>query len=309
MIKRADLFSWPLNPLSPPIAFVLLFLAFHFTVSAQDDDPVVKVDSSTVMLNATIFDTGGKVMSGLTREQFSIFEDGVKQNISYFSAAETPFAAVILIDTSGSMESRISLARAAAINFLDGLREDDNAAIYKFASKVELVQEFSGSRDVNESLFEIKADGMTSLNDSIVKAAEELRKRAEKRKAIIVLSDGADTFSGKSSDKALKAALDANALIYTVDMSAIETNGKERMQNQGVLKHFAEKSGGKFVATQGGTALRQAFKGIVDELGVQYTLGYEPLNQQKDGKWRAIELRVSRPNLTIRTRKGYTASK
>lgn len=291
------------------IALLIFIFSASQNISAQEDDPILKVESSTVMLNASIFDNSGKAASGLTQEQFSVFENGVKQTISYFSAAETPFAAVILIDTSGSMESRISMARAAAINFLDGLRENDNAAIYKFASKVELVQEFSGSRDVNESLFEIKADGMTSLNDSIFKAAEELKKRAEKRRAIIVLSDGADTFSGKSADKALKAALEANALIYTVDMSSIETNGKDRMQNQGALKNFAEKSGGKFVATQGGVALRQAFKNIVDELGLQYTLGYEPLNQQKDGKWRAIELRVSRPNLTIRTRKGYTASK
>ena len=290
-------------------ALLVLILLASQNTNAQDDDTVVKVDSSTVMLNATIFDNGGKPVTGLTQAQFSVFEDGVKQNISYFSAAETPFAAVILIDTSGSMESRISMARAAAINFLNGLRENDNAAIYKFASKVELVQEFSGSRDVNESLFEIKADGMTSLNDSIFKAAQELKTRNEKRRAIIVLSDGADTFSGKSADKALKVALEANALIYTVDMSSIETNGKDRMQNQGALKNFAEKSGGKFIAAQGGVALRQAFKGIVDELGVQYTLGYEPVNLQKDGKWRAIELKVSRPNLTIRTRKGYTASK
>lgn len=297
-----------LHLLTSVFCSLLLAILTSIPAIAQDDDPI-KVESSTVVLNASIFDNGGKAITGLVQDNFSIFENGVKQNISYFSAASTPFAAVILIDTSGSMESRISMARAAAINFLDGLREDDNAAIYKFASKVELVQDFSGSRDVNESLFDIKADGMTALNDSIFKASEELKKRPEKRRAIIVLSDGADTFSGKSSDKALKAALEANAVIYTVDMSAIETNGKDRMQNQAALKNFADKSGGKFVATQGGTALRQAFKGIVDELGLQYTLGYEPLNQEKDGKWRAIELRVSRPNLTIRTRKGYTAAK
>lgn len=276
---------------------------------AQDENTVVKVDSSTVVLNATILDTEGKVVSGLRREQFSVFENGAKQEISYFSAAETPFAAVILIDTSGSMEARISMARAAAINFLDGLRGNDNAAIYRFASKVNLVQEFSGSRDIHESIFDIKADGMTALNDSIFKAAEELKAREEKRKAIVVISDGADTISGKSADKALKAALEAGALIYTIDMSSIDTNGKDRMQNQGVLKTFAEKSGGRFVSTPGGAALRQALKGIVDELGIQYTLGYEPVNQEKDGKWRAIELRVARSNLTIRTRKGYTAAK
>ncbi len=292
-----------------PLLLAFLVLIFHQENSAQDDDPVIRVESSSVMLNAYVFDSASKAVGGLRQEQFTVLENGVKQNISYFSAADTPFAAVILIDTSGSMQSRISMARAAAINFLDGLRESDSVAIYRFASKVDLVQEFSGSRDVSESLFDIKADGMTALHDAISKAAQELKKRDERRRAIIVISDGADTISGSSADKALKAAMSADALIYTVDMSAIETGGKERMQNQGVLRNFAEKSGGKFIAAPGGASLRQAFKGIVEELGLQYTIGYEPIDQQKDGKWRAIELKVSRPNLTIRTRKGYTASK
>ena len=291
------------------LVFIPLVLHGGDAVFAQDEDTVVRVDSSTVVLNATVLDGDGKFVSGLRRDQFSVYENGVRQEISYFSAAETPFAAVILIDTSGSMESRISMARAAAINFLDGLRENDNAAIYRFASKIDLVQSFSGSRDISDAIFDIKADGMTALNDSVFVAAEELTKRPEKRKAIIVLSDGADTFSGKSAEKALKAALAADALIYTIDMSSAEANGRQRMQNPGVLKNFAEKSGGRFVSTPGGAALRQAFKGIVDELGTQYTLGYEPANQERDGKWRAIELKIARPNLTIRTRRGYTAAR
>ena len=290
------------------LLFVLLSLCSTL-ILAQDEDTVIRVDSSLVLLNATILDKGGKPVGGLRQNQFKVFEDGAEQPISFFSAEETPFAAVILIDTSGSMEERVSMARAAAINFLDGLRTDDNVAIYRFDSKVFMVQQFSGSRDIDEKIFDIKADGMTALNDSIYKAAAELAKRSEKRRAIIVLSDGEDTFSGKSAAKALKAAQDADASIYTVDMSAISNSGGKRIQNQAALKNFAEKTGGKFISTPGGAALRQAFKGIVEELGVQYTLGYEPSNLKKDGKWRAIELTVSRPNLTIRTRKGYTANR
>jgi VWFA-related protein len=207
------------------------------------------------------------------------------------------------------MEARISLARSAAITFLDGLRIDDNAAIYNFDYKVSLVQDFSNSRDVLDRVFDLKASGMTVLNDAIMEAAQVLSKRDEKRKAIIVLSDGADTKSKYSSDKVLKAAVAAGATIYTVDMSSIDLNGRERMQNQGVLKNFAEKSGGKFIAASGGVALRQAFAEIVSELGSQYTLTYSPTNTARDGKWRAIEVRVSKPNLTIRTKEGYNAPK
>lgn len=273
---------------------------------AQDGEEII-LDSSIVILNASIKDASGRHVGGLKKDHFKVLEDGVEQAIEYFSAEETPFAAVILLDTSGSMEQRVSLARAAAIRFLDGLRPDDNAAIYKFDSKVELVQEFSNSRDMKESIFDLKSYGMTRMNDAIYEAAVELSKRPEKRRAIIVLSDGQDNMSGRSADKVLKTAMAADIAIYTIDMSPV--GDSKRTQNQGPLKNFAEKSGGTFVSTPGGAAMREAFEKIVAELGVQYTIGYAPANTKKDGKWRTIELRVAKPDLSIRTRKGYTAEK
>jgi Ca-activated chloride channel family protein len=291
------------------VTFILgLLISISFSAFAQDDD-VVTVDSSIVVVNATITDASGNHVAGLRQNHFTIFENGVEQEISFFAAEETPFAAVILLDTSGSMEQRVSLARSAAIRFLDGIRDTDNAEIYRFDSKVSLVQKFSNSRDVSEKIFDLKADGMTALNDAVFQAAKDLGDRPEKRRAIIVLSDGADTFSGRSADKALKAALAVNASIYTVDMSAMDMNGKERAQNQGVLRNFAEKTGGTFISTPGGIAMREAFRKIVAELGTQYTLAYQPKNTAKDGKWRAIEVRIAKPNLSIRTRKGYHAAK
>ena len=290
-------------------SLILSLLIVSISIAAQPDDDVVKVDSSVVVVNATITDAHGRHAAGLKENHFSLFEDGVQQDINFFAAEETPFAAVILLDTSGSMESRVSLARSATIRFLEGLRESDNAEIYRFDSKVVLVQKFSNSRDVSDRLFDLKADGMTSLNDAVYQAAVDLSGRPEKRRAIIVLSDGADTYSGKSADKALKAAHAANALIYTVDMSTMDTNGRQRAQNQGVLRNFAEKTGGTFISTPGGVAMRDGFRKIVEELGVQYTLTYQPKNLAKDGKWRSIEVRVAKPNLTIRTRKGYHAVK
>ncbi|HSK72704.1 MAG TPA: VWA domain-containing protein [Pyrinomonadaceae bacterium] len=289
---------------------LLFFIPFsNQTAFAQDDDEVITVETSLVLLNATLTDKTGKPIFGLKKNQFKIFEDGKEQEIEVFESEEGSFAAVILMDTSGSMEQRISLARSAAINFLDGLRPDDVAAIYNFDSKVSQVQEFSNSRDITERVFDLKAYGWTVMNDAIFEAAQILAKRPEKRRAIIVLSDGVDTKSRRSADKALRAALDAQATIYTVDMSSIDTGGRERMQNQGILRKLAEKSGGRFVATPGGLELRNAFKNIVEELGTQYTLGYQPTNTAKDGKWRKIELKVSRPEINVRTREGYQAPK
>lgn len=290
--------------------FLTIAFAFAFSVSAQvtEEDAII-VESSIVVLNITVTDQNGKAVGGLKQPQFKVFEDGKEQTIDFFAAEETPFAAVVLLDTSGSMESQISLARSAAITFLNGLRIDDNAAIYNFDYKVSLVQDFSNSRDIVEKIFDLRANGMTVLNDAIYEAAQILSKRPEKRRAIVVLSDGADTKSKYSADKALKAAIEANATIYTVDMSSAQMNARDRLQVQTVLKNFAEKSGGKFIAAPGGMALRQAFSEIVQELGSQYTLTYMPTNNAKDGKWRSIEVRISKPNLTIRTRKGYNAPK
>ncbi len=288
----------------------VLFCVNFLQAQTDDDDEPVTVDTSLVVINATITDAKGKPVPGLKQNQFQVFEDGKEQKIEFFGYENTPFAAVILLDSSGSMEQRVSLARSAAIQFLDRLRPDDMTAIYNFDSKISLVQDFSNSRDIYEGVFDIKSKGMTVLNDAIVKASEALAERPEKRRAIIVLSDGADTFSKRSADKALKAALAVNATIYTVDMSALTAGiSKERMQNQGVLKNFAEKSGGKFIATPGGVAMRDAFKNIGEELGIQYTLGYQPTNTARDGKWRTIELKTSKADLNIRTRKGYNAPK
>ena len=306
--------SRPISVVFPSRNFrLLLFFLLAFLICpdspAQVNDDVIRVDSNLVVLNATITDRNGKPVSGLSESDFAIFENGEKQKISFFETHETPFAAVILIDTSGSMEQRVSLARAAAIKFLDGIRAYDHVAIYNFDSKVSMVQDFSNLRDMTHRAFDLKARGWTALNDAIFKASQLLEDRPEKRKAIVVLSDGADTRSGKSANRALREALKTNATIYTVDMSAVNTGGKQRMQNRGVLKKFATRSGGRFIKTPGGAAMRKAFANIVRELGMQYTLGYYPSNELKDGKWREIELRINGKELDVRTRKGYNAPK
>jgi Ca-activated chloride channel homolog len=289
--------------------FAAVFIGNYANVYAQSDDDLIVVESSIVVLNATISDKSGQPILGLKANQFKIFEDGVEQKVEIFETPETPFAAIILLDTSGSMEQRISMARSAAINFLGGLRAADNVAIYNFDSKVSLVQPFSNSRDVIPQFYDLKADGWTVLNDAVFEASAELQKRAEKRRAIVILSDGADNKSGRSSSKALKAAIDAGITIYAVDMADQSDRSSDKMINQRTLKNFAEKTGGLFLATPGGVAMREAFKNIVDELGVQYTLAYTSSNLKKDGKWRELEVKVNRPNLKIRTREGYNAPK
>lgn len=275
----------------------------------DDEDEVVRVNADLVVLNVTVTDSGGEYVHKLSHRDFKVLEDGVEQRVTLFSVEETPFAAAILLDTSGSMETRLTLARAAAVRFLDGLREEDVASVYHFDSKVEQLSDFAPGRDLPPVAYDLGSKGMTSLNDAILRAAKDLSKRAEKRRAIIVLSDGADTKSSASPDKALNAALAANATIYTVDMSDPRMNAAERMSAAGTLKNYANKSGGRFVSKPGGRALDEAFREILQELSNQYTIGYRPNNTARDGRWRAIQLKLARPELTARTRSGYRAPK
>ncbi len=280
--------------------------------TAQQNDDVLRTDTDLVVLNVTVTDSAGKYIRGLRAADFKIFENGTEvqlSSISAFSLQETPFAAVVLLDTSGSMETRLSLARSAAIRFLDGLREEDVAAVFRFDTTIEQLQDFSSGRDLAPLAYGVKANGMTVLYDAIIKAASVLSDRPEKRKAIVVLSDGLDTRSGATSSKALDQALALGASIYTVDMSATDGAASRNNQSASILKNFAEKSGARFVATPGGPALREAFAGIAEELGHQYTISYRPVNRAHDGKWRALEVKVARDGAAARTRKGYRAPK
>ncbi|HEY0078000.1 MAG TPA: VWA domain-containing protein [Pyrinomonadaceae bacterium] len=276
---------------------------------AQDEDEVVRVETDLVVLNVTVTDKEGKYVHKLPRADFRVFEDGREQKISTFSVEETPFAAALLLDISGSMEGRVSLARSAAIRFLDGMRAEDTAAVYSFDSKVEQLQDFSPGRDLPPIAYGMKARGMTALNDAILRAARDLSTRPEKRRAIVVLSDGADTFSNATSDKALNAALAADTTIYAVDMSDPRTDVRARQMASAALRNFAAKSGGRYVSTPGGQALASAFASIVEELSNQYTIGYQSSNRERDGRWRTIEINLARPEINARTRKGYRAPK
>ncbi len=294
------------------LSLLAILIASTCVVVAQDDDDVVRVNTDVVVLNVTVTDKTGQYVKGLKRADFKLLIDGVEVDpatIAGFSFQEAPYAAVLLLDSSGSMEERFTLARSAAIRFLDGLRPEDVAAVYRFDSKVVRVQDFSSERDLAPTAFTIRAYGMTTLNDAIVEAANTLASRTEARKAIVILSDGMDTQSKATSDKAVERALAVGASIYAVDMSQIDVAASRQQSGGPMLKSFAEKTGGRFVATPGGPALRDAFTGIADELGHQYTISYRPTAQNRDGKWHTIEVKVNREEAKVRTRKGFRVPK
>jgi len=277
----------------------------------EPKEDVISMETNLIVVNVTVTDAIENYVKGLKAEDFKIFEDAKQQKILSVSFDEAPFAAAILLDASGSMGNKLSLARAACGNFISGIRDGDVVAVFSFSGfKVKMLQDFTESPDVPDAVWDMKAKDETPLYDAIVKAGEALSQRAERRRAILLVSDGADTKSKASLDQAARKTLDANALIYAVDMSDRAVYKSERRDNGAeVMKMLATKTGGRFISAPGGSQLREAFAGAVEELRRQYTLTYESTNEKLDGKWRGIEVRVTRPGLNIRARQGYYARK
>lgn len=301
-------------PFSLFTLFLLLSLFSPPALAQQEQqqtaDDVTLIDTTLVVLNVTVTDAKSKYVAGLREKDFSIFEDRASQKIVSFSFEETPFAAVILLDTSASMSSRMSMARAACSYFVSGIREGDNVAIYSFGgTKVKKLQDFSEVRDVDPLIWEVNADGMTPLYDGICEAVDALAKRPERRRAILIVSDGADTTSRHTLEDALKRSLAGQITVYAVDLSeAAIYRTQARDNGSEVLRSLAAKTGGRLFPTPGGSKLREAFEQTVEELRNQYTIAYEPTNDKRDGRWRAIDVRTG-AGYNIRTRQGYYASK
>jgi VWFA-related protein len=278
---------------------------------APEEDQVLRVGTTQIVLNAIVTDAFDKHVTGLKAEHFNLSEDLVAQKIVSFGLEQVPFVAAILLDLSGSMGNKMSLARAACARFADGIRVGDSIGIYSFnKDKVKLMQDFSEVKDIDPIVWDTDPDGETPLYDAVVTASEALGKREEQRRAILVISDGADTKSKATFEQAIRAASLANVMIYAVDMSeAAFGRGPAKDSGSQVLKDFALKTGGRFFPSPGGSQLRDAFAEAVDELRNQYTLVYEPTNEKQDGKWRAITLTAKNPSLKVRTRQGYYSAK
>jgi Ca-activated chloride channel family protein len=263
-----------------------------------------------------VTDTNGQYAHGLSKAEFKVLEDETPQAIDSLLSEEAPFAAAILIDTSGSMDFKFGLVRAAAASFVDHIRDNDQVAVYGFNDKIKLFQDFSDVRDISDYVWDAKAENNTRLYDCADEAIAALVKRPEKRKAILLISDGWDTISRKASfDSVMKKSLAHGITIYSIDL--VEDSLRLGSTNyvlalkrgQSEMKEFATQTGGRYIHTPQGDKLEEAFTGIVDELRNQYTLTYYPSNQKRDGRWRKLSVTVSRPGLATRTRKGYWAPK
>ena len=276
--------------------------------------PAFRTGIDVVSLSVTVTDGTSHYVTDLDESDFLVFEDGVKQNLSFFSKRQQPIALSLLLDSSASMEDHLSTLQQAATNFVHRLKPNDIAQVVDFDSRVEIRQAFTGNQeDLDRAISQMIAGGSTSLHNAIYIALKELRKiRAVseedvRRQALIVFSDGEDTSSLVSFEEVLDLAKRSETSIYAIALRGADTQAKGFREAEFVMRTLAQETGGRAFFPGRIDDLDNVYRQINEELASQYTLGYSSANPRRDGAWRRVVVQVSRPNVTPRAKKGYYA--
>ena len=281
----------------------------------QPQRPAFRAGVDVVSLNVTITDATGHYVTDLRPEDFSVYEDGVMQDVTFFDRSNLPIALSLLLDTSASMEERIRTAQEAAIGFAKRLRPQDLGELIDFNTRVEVTQGFTN--DVNEldaAIRRTTAGGSTALYNAVYIALKELKKIQVKsadevrRQAVVVFSDGEDTSSLVTFDQVLDLAKRSETAIYAIGLRPREEIlGKGFKEADFVMRELAQQTGGRSFFPSRIEDLSAIYSQIGDELSSQYLLGYMTKNARRDGSWRRVVVRVGRPGVSPRTKLGYFA--
>jgi VWFA-related protein len=280
----------------------------------QAPQPTFKSAIDVVSLNVTVTDPNGRFVTDLPQDAFTVYEDGMPQDIKFFNRSNLPVALSILLDTSASMEDKIATAQEAAIGFVKRLRAQDLGQVIDFDSRVLVSQSFTSSvPDLEDAIRKTTAGGSTSLHNAIYISLKELKKMQTRsadevrRQAIVVLSDGEDTSSLVSFEEVLELAKRSETAIYAIGLRG---KGPDRLRgsfNEAdyVLRELAQETGGRVFFAHAAGELAGIYGQISDELSSQYMIGYSSRNPKRDGAWRRVVVRANQPNTTARTKQGY----
>jgi Ca-activated chloride channel family protein len=268
-----------------------------------------------VSLSVTVTDPTSRYVTELEQDDFQVFEDGAKQEVTFFTRTQLPTALAILIDTSASMEDKLQTAQEAAVGFVKRMRSDDIAEVIDFDSRVVIAQPFtSDAVALERAIRGTAAGGSTALHNAVYIALSEMKKvRARttddvRRQAIVVLSDGEDTSSLLPFEEVLELAKRSETAIYTIGIRSKEPRALSGFKEaEFVLRTLAQETGGRSFFPSNVGDLPAIYTQISEELASQYTLGYTSRNPRRDGQWRRVVVRVARPNVTARTKQGYYA--
>ena len=283
----------------------------------------IRVDTELVTLTATVTDSRGRYRADLKQSDFTVYEDGVKQELAYFNTGDrVPVSLGILFDTSGSMIDKIEGVEDAIEHFVKSVAPGDEIFLIRFSDDAELVQDFTDDRRrVLNTVEQLEPRGSTALYDAILLGLQKVVAGKHRKRALLLVTDGNDTSSAVKLDTVLALARKSEVIIYALGMGHGERGSIDHDVLGGqfkdtvdmtVLNAFADATGGRGFylenAHEGGRdRVDEAAAEVAAELKQQYTLGYRPTNKHRDGAFRQIKVELADKSLHVRTKRGYYA--
>jgi Ca-activated chloride channel family protein len=286
----------------------------------------LKVEVLLINVVATVIDRKDRTVPNLTIDEFILVEDGQPQTIKHLlPTADLPISIGVIIDASGSMQSKIRTAQRAVDRFLSVIHEDDEVFLMTFTVRASLIADFTSNRTTlrNALLTGVNVGGGTALYDSVYQALQKVKDGRYQKKAVLIVTDGEDMNSVTRFDKALQNIRESEMLVYSIgikgapgfDLGTDPLSGNARSSppnhttvDMRVLNRFAEASGGRaweISEAAFGRNMDAVLDTIAAELRSQYSIGYYPNRPRKDGKWHSVEIRMKNRDLYARARKEY----
>lgn len=281
--------------------------------TAQDQEPSFRSASSElVVLPVVVTERSGQYVPQLTRDDFTVYDNGRRMPLEFFSSEDTPVTVGLVIDSSSSMRLKLGQVVAAAMAFARSSNPEDEIFALYFNDAVHAAlagQPFLAAGDTDglrRALMALVPEGRTSLYDALIEGIDRLDAGTRARKVLVLISDGGDNASAASLDRVLDRARQSNAAIYTIGIY----DDLDLDRNPGVLKKLARETGGERFLPRSAAPLLQACEHIAREIRSGYTLGYVP--PDRDGAFHQVRVEVATPpgrRFAVRTRPGYFAAR
>ncbi len=277
------------------------------------DDERIKLDTELVTLTITVTDPYSRLVTGLDRQHFEVYEDKVKQTIEFFNDDDVPVSIGIVFDVSGSMKGKIDRARDALRAFIDTSHRDDDFFLVGFNQRANLLSEFSDGDTLTNKLTLVDPRGQTALYDASYLGIEKVRQGRHNKRALLLISDGQDNSSRYTYGELRKLLKEAGVQIYCIGIVEMggAAGGTLDLQGQAILEEIAQTTGGKAFFPRSAAELEDATTRIALELRHQYSIGYTPTNIKRDGLWHKIKVQVKPPRglptLKVQHKEGYYA--
>ena len=303
-----------MTPTARAAAIVAAVVITAAAIPVLAQRPQFRSTVDIVSLNVTVVNGSNFYVTDLEQADFSVFEDGIKQELIFFTRRPQPIALSLLLDSSASMENNMQTLQTAATSFVKRLKPTDIAQVIDFDSRVSIRQGFTSDLALLEAAIQQTiSGGSTSLHNAIYVSLKELAKvKAQsdedvRRQALIVFSDGEDTSSLVSFEEVLDLAKRSETSIYTIALRGNDNTTRGFREAEFILRQLAQETGGRSFFPQKVDDLNAVYGQIADELASQYTVGYSSKNPRVDGAFRRIVVQLARPNVTARTKRGYFA--